>query len=48
MNVNHQNENIMDVASRLNAIIQTAVDGIITISDRGIIESVINAHACAS
>lgn len=45
MNVNHQNENIIDVASRLNAIIQTAVDGIITISDRGIIESV-NPATC--
>jgi PAS domain S-box-containing protein len=45
MNVNHQNENIMDVASRLNAIIQTAVDGIVTISDKGIIESV-NPATC--
>lgn len=45
MNVNHENENISDVASRLNAIIQTAVDGIITISDRGIIESV-NPATC--
>lgn len=45
MNVNHQNENIIDVASRLNAIIQTAVDGIITISDKGIIESV-NPATC--
>lgn len=45
MNVNQGNENISDVASRLNAIIQTAVDGIITISDRGIIESV-NPATC--
>ena len=45
MNVNHENENISDVANRLNAIIQTAVDGIITISDRGIIESV-NPATC--
>ena len=45
MNVNQGNENISDVASRLDAIIQTAVDGIITISDRGIIESV-NPATC--
>lgn len=45
MNVNHENENISDVANRLNAIIQTAVDGIITISDRGIIES-LNPATC--
>ncbi len=45
MNVNHENENISDIANRLNAIIQTAVDGIITISDKGIIESV-NPATC--
>lgn len=45
MNVNHENENISDVANRLDAIIQTAVDGIITISGRGIIESV-NPATC--
>lgn len=45
MNVIHENENISDVASRLNAIIQTAVDGIVTINDRGIIESV-NPATC--
>ncbi len=45
MNVNHENENISDVANRLNAIIQTAVDGIITISDRGVIES-LNPATC--
>ena len=45
MNVNQGNENISDVASRLDAIIQTVVDGIITISDRGIIESV-NPATC--
>lgn len=38
-------ENITDVASRLQAIIETAVDGIIAISDRGIIESV-NPAGC--
>ena len=45
MNVNRGNENISDIASRLDAIIQTAVDGIITISDRGIVESV-NPATC--
>ena len=45
MNVNHENENISDIASRLNAIIQTAVDGIITISAKGIIEFV-NPATC--
>jgi PAS domain S-box-containing protein len=38
-------ESINDVASRLQAIIETAVDGIIAISDRGLIESV-NPATC--
>ena len=38
-------ESINDVASRLQAIIETAVDGIIAISDRGVIESV-NPATC--
>ena len=38
-------ETIIDVAARLQAIIETAVDGIIAINDRGIIESV-NPAAC--
>ncbi len=38
-------ESILDVASRLQAIIETAVDGIIAISDRGVIESV-NPATC--
>jgi two-component system, LuxR family, sensor kinase FixL len=36
---NRTPENILDVASRLQAIIETAVDGIITIDERGHIES---------
>ena len=32
-------QNITDVSARLQAIIETAVDGIITINDRGVIES---------
>ncbi len=38
-------ENISDVSSRLKAIIETAVDGIITIDEKGIIEFV-NLSAC--
>jgi PAS domain S-box-containing protein len=38
-------ETILDVASRLQAIIETAVDGIIAINDRGVIESV-NPATC--
>lgn len=46
MNSNNNNkENIIDAASRLQAIIETAVDGIIAINDRGIIESV-NPATC--
>jgi two-component system, LuxR family, sensor kinase FixL len=45
MNSDNKKENITDVAARLQAIIETAVDGIIAISDRGIIESV-NPATC--
>jgi two-component system, LuxR family, sensor kinase FixL len=45
MNSEIKKENITDVAARLQAIIETAVDGIIAISDRGIIESV-NPATC--
>jgi two-component system, LuxR family, sensor kinase FixL len=45
MNTDNKKENITDVAARLQAIIETAVDGIIAISDRGIIESV-NPATC--
>jgi PAS domain S-box-containing protein len=37
-NVEKNKESIVDVASRLQAVIETAVDGIITIDERGIIE----------
>ena len=36
--INQTPESISDVASRLQAVIETAVDGIITIDERGIIE----------
>ncbi len=45
MSLENKKENINDVASRLQAIIETAVDGIIAINDRGIIESV-NPAGC--
>jgi two-component system, LuxR family, sensor kinase FixL len=45
MALDNKKENTADVASRLQAIIETAVDGIIAISDRGIIESV-NPAGC--
>jgi PAS domain S-box-containing protein len=37
-NVEKNKESIVDVASRLQAVIETAVDGIITIDERGLIE----------
>ena len=37
-NFNKEDESISDVASRLKAVIETAVDGIITIDERGLIE----------
>jgi two-component system, LuxR family, sensor kinase FixL len=37
-NIEKNKESIVDVASRLQAVIETAVDGIITIDERGIIE----------
>ncbi len=45
MPLENNKETIIDVASRLQAIIETAVDGIIAINDKGIIESV-NPAAC--
>lgn len=45
MSKENKKENIVDVASRLQAIIETAVDGIIAINERGIIESV-NPAGC--
>ncbi len=45
MNSEIKKENITDVAARLQAIIETAVDGIIAINDRGVIESV-NPATC--
>ena len=45
MPLENKKENITDVAARLQAIIETAVDGIIAISDRGVIESV-NPATC--
>jgi two-component system, LuxR family, sensor kinase FixL len=45
MNLDNKKQSITDVAARLQAIIETAVDGIIAISDRGIIESV-NPATC--
>lgn len=45
MNLDNRKENITDVAARLQAIIETAVDGIIAINDRGVIESV-NPATC--
>lgn len=45
MNLGNKEENIIDVAARLQAIISTAVDGIITINERGVIESV-NPATC--
>ena len=45
MALDNKKENMVDIASRLQAIIETAVDGIIAISDRGIIESV-NPATC--
>ena len=45
MDSDNKKQNITDVAARLQAIIETAVDGIIAISDRGIIESV-NPATC--
>lgn len=45
MPLENNKENITDVAARLQAIIETAVDGIIAINDRGIIESV-NPATC--
>jgi two-component system, LuxR family, sensor kinase FixL len=45
MALDNDKKNIADIASRLQAIIETAVDGIIAISDRGIIESV-NPAGC--
>lgn len=45
MPLENSKETIIDVASRLQAIIETAVDGIIAINERGIIESV-NPAAC--
>ena len=36
-------ESATDVASRLQAVIETAVDGIITIDERGVIEFVNNS-----
>lgn len=45
MPLENNKETIIDVASRLQAIIETAVDGIIAINERGIIESV-NPASC--
>jgi two-component system, LuxR family, sensor kinase FixL len=45
MALDNKKEDITDVAARLQAIIETAVDGIIAISDRGVIESV-NPATC--
>jgi two-component system, LuxR family, sensor kinase FixL len=45
MNSDNKKLNITDVAARLQAIIETAVDGIIAINDRGVIESV-NPATC--
>lgn len=45
MPLENKKEDISDVASRLQAIIETAVDGIIAINERGVIES-INPATC--
>ena len=41
----HMNSNLSDLALRLKAIIDTAIDGIITIDDKGIVETINPAAA---
>ncbi|MCR6640464.1 MAG: PAS domain S-box protein [Sporocytophaga sp.] len=45
MTLNEQDKNPLDNESRLRAIIETAIDGIITIDQKGIIETINPAAA---